>query len=605
MIYLQKKILLFLALVTICTTTLTSTVFASPPFVGGYIPPDVDFIYSEPQVEGFSDFPARFSLRDSGHVSPVENQGQHGTCWTFAANAVIESHMLKNGLGLHNFSELHMAYSTAHSHVGGAYAMQERPNPSDGGNHIISASYLMRSAFSGTVRESDDPYSTVLSLQSIPARNNSITRDKPRTHRVQNVMFVTKANEVGTPRTPQNQIKQALMDYGALGASMFWPLQDTNNYNPATSAFFYRNTGGIAINATNHAVTIVGWDDNYSRNNFQSALRPTNNGAWLVKNSWGADTHIQGFFWASYEDTNFPQHIWVVDGVKPYESEKNIYEYDYLPAMGGTGYGVDANQYARVFTVGSDGEQVEQVVVGAFSANTVFFVDIIPNYVNFIGHNQNTFNGRTYIIAPHPGYYTIDLPEPVRLGAANSRFAVIIRAERIGGDAFVSVGDYNAPNGTSFIFNPSLGGFYSPESLNFSIKAITGAAYDCQHCLDIGCIECRDCPYCLDLGCIECCTCQTQECVPRCKFTEYDCLYCFDGGCWWCSDCKNCLDLGCMQCCTCETSECERWCRFDFPITGVADMNAYTAVMVVFILTSAGLWIYIYKKRFLQEARKT
>ena len=41
---------------------------------------------------------------------------------------------------------------------------------------------------------------------------------------------------------------------------------------------------------TNHSVCIVGWNDNYSRKNFNKGHRPPKNGAWIVKNSWGAET---------------------------------------------------------------------------------------------------------------------------------------------------------------------------------------------------------------------------------------------------------------------------------------------------------------------------
>lgn len=35
----------------------------------------------------------------------------------------------------------------------------------------------------------------------------------------------------------------------------------------------------------NHAVSIIGWDDNYSKDNFST--KPTNNGAWIIRNSYG------------------------------------------------------------------------------------------------------------------------------------------------------------------------------------------------------------------------------------------------------------------------------------------------------------------------------
>ncbi len=68
-----------------------------------------------------------------------------------------------------------------------------------------------------------------------------------------------------------------------------------------------------------HATTIVGWDDTYSKDNFRSinGQLPEGDGAWLVKNSWGASANSfpnngdwgiedesgnTGYFWVSYYD---------------------------------------------------------------------------------------------------------------------------------------------------------------------------------------------------------------------------------------------------------------------------------------------------------------
>ena len=68
-------------------------------------------------------------------------------------------------------------------------------------------------------------------------------------------------------------------------------------YNPYTYAYSYPGSAGV-----NHAVTLIGWDDNYSRENFNSASNVTSNGAWIARNSWGDDWGEAGYFYISYEN---------------------------------------------------------------------------------------------------------------------------------------------------------------------------------------------------------------------------------------------------------------------------------------------------------------
>ena len=80
------------------------------------------------------------------------------------------------------------------------------------------------------------------------------------------------------------------------------------NYNNAYQRYF--NSGRTAFYCYNknasvegHGISVVGWDDNYPTENFTDCGQtPSENGAWLVKNSWGDYNPLHGYFWISYED---------------------------------------------------------------------------------------------------------------------------------------------------------------------------------------------------------------------------------------------------------------------------------------------------------------
>lgn len=77
-------------------------------------------------------------------------------------------------------------------------------------------------------------------------------------------------------------IKRAIKEYGAVSVGIHFNEKDY--YNEVT--YGYMTNGSPSY--TNHAVTIVGWDDSYSKDNFKESCKPNDNGAWIVRNSWGA-----------------------------------------------------------------------------------------------------------------------------------------------------------------------------------------------------------------------------------------------------------------------------------------------------------------------------
>lgn len=87
------------------------------------------------------------------------------------------------------------------------------------------------------------------------------------------------------------------MNGGALGTSIHADaINYSTYYNETNSALYYYGSGKV-----DHDVAIVGWDDNYSRNNFNTV--PPNNGAWIIRNSWGSGWGDNDYFYLSYYDT--------------------------------------------------------------------------------------------------------------------------------------------------------------------------------------------------------------------------------------------------------------------------------------------------------------
>lgn len=78
------------------------------------------------------------------------------------------------------------------------------------------------------------------------------------------------------------KIKEHIVENGGVYTAIKAPDIGNFKFNPFNGALFHNNE-----EYPNHAVTIIGWDDNYSKDNFVS--KPERDGAWIVKNSYGTE----------------------------------------------------------------------------------------------------------------------------------------------------------------------------------------------------------------------------------------------------------------------------------------------------------------------------
>lgn len=102
----------------------------------------------------------------------------------------------------------------------------------------------------------------------------------------------------------ERYLKEKISENGAIIAAIAIPsdggLNNTKYYSGDKKSFVY--TGGN--NDSYHAISIVGWDDNYDRTNFNKDDNGKSlgkkNGAWICKNSYGTDFGDDGYFYMSY-----------------------------------------------------------------------------------------------------------------------------------------------------------------------------------------------------------------------------------------------------------------------------------------------------------------
>ncbi len=236
---------------------------------------------SEDEVSAYSAsaLPSKYSSRDAGFVTNIKNQN-YNDCWAYAGLASFESKLLKNGFGIEDMSVDHLnVWATKRSNGKG----WQRTRTGDGYTYITTG-YL--TSWQGGVEQS--------ALGSVDFGLDYYGDDMPTglaKYGTCAIKYLTSYDK--------DEIKQAVVDNGGVFTSY---ATTSICYNSDNTAYFMPKTytGGY----TGHSIEIVGWDDDYSRDNFNGKVnkKPIKNGAWLVKNSWGNYNSLGGYFWISYED---------------------------------------------------------------------------------------------------------------------------------------------------------------------------------------------------------------------------------------------------------------------------------------------------------------
>ena len=428
-------------------------------------------------------YPAAYRTEN---LPAVRDQGIYGVCWSFSTISLIETNLIKKNLASSDIdlSELHLVnytYNCVNDPLGGLEGDVNKFDTSHGsvmqygGNVEMAANSLLD--WEGAVNEDVVPY-TIDYIRQVENEqlDDSLAYGKDVAH-VQNFYRVNI--------TSRDDVKKAVMDYGAVSISYFSDQSSdwsTDNYNSSTAAYYCPNAY-----TSNHAVTIVGWDDDYSADNF--ATTPDGNGAWIVRNSWGSYYGKEGYFYLSYYDKSIYTVGYALEAELSNNYDNN-YQYDGAMLYGYMGYG-GSNKYANIFEAKANQDGSENIKAVSFmtgrSTNLNYTVSIYTNLTDETNPESGTLAAQKSGITTYDGTYTVNLDSPVEINEGN-KFSVVVEVRNASGKTSYlayersmqsgKVGYWctaSAKENQSFVANPYgyWEDFGKARSCNFIIKAFT------------------------------------------------------------------------------------------------------------------------------------
>lgn len=481
------------------------------------------------------------------YLPPVRNQKTTGTCWAHSSLGMAEISLNMQGKGKYknesdadvdyNASETELAYYTYHTYLdplGGIegdvnYAKYDDtiPDPKTEAKEAEKAKQRNIYQVGGSLSFVQNVLATWVSAQDENLHDTSIKDVEDGAEKnyksalyyydFEKGMLVEKDNGDYNPDDPFGQIKNTypydtfarlknvyqvditkpesrdeakylIYNYGGIGISYDC---DNEHYYDSENNSYYKNISS----STNHAVMIVGWDDEFKKEWFNGGTKiPEEDGAWLARNSWcDAESELKSadcYFWISYYDKTFDPVAYCFEYAHANDSYDNNYQYDGGMVPGEISGGKNLKA-ANIFTAKANGEKDEAISAFSFWADDVnqkFKVSIyrglkpvegseteynpesgvleFESEERVVGHT----NSEEKRIVGYKGYYTFDLKrdfdvDPITV-AAGEKYSIVItytndvskialesdaNADWYGSDVNVKLGESYLFTGTSWV----------------------------------------------------------------------------------------------------------------------------------------------------------
>ena len=432
----------------------------------------------------------------------IRNQMQTNICWTFAGLSSLETNLaLKNFNNqaqekIYDYSERHMAYSKTQGFKNGQnnkYGFAS-VKVKDGGNMLMAISYLVNGQ--GAVNEEDMPFEN--NEEDIDI---SLMQNKEVQTTVNDIIYFDSVEKPikDDPKLTelQQQMKEHISTYGSIDASIYSPdgskgsakyINEENGALYTDEITTWKGDDGVSncSSAINHAISIVGWDDDYDKTKFTT--QPPDNGAWIIRNSWGEKEEYtfdelklvlkeklgkdaseeefeaflekvkelgytvdkvqskiskkcgnDGFYYVSYYDVNIYTNMMGIVSADDTKTYDNIYQLDEVGAS--LPYEIKNEQLqnkdvyiANVFKrTKTNNEYLTSIGLTSLVSGT-YEVYVNPNGTDKSKANLQKVNlveGQEITLTA--GYNTIDFAEKIELTGTD--FVVVLKVKNTGGEA--------------------------------------------------------------------------------------------------------------------------------------------------------------------------
>lgn len=445
----------------------------------------------------------------------VRDQASTNFCWAYATLASSESALgfldYKNGRQgtVYDYSERHLAYGARRN----AFLNNQineygaTKDITSGGNFFDAQTYLSNGM--GAIEEAEMPFENNMDNIDISEIQNKTTS----TTLYDTIWFESLATAEKTEI--MSKMKQHISTYGGIYAGVHGASLFSDAYNNTTGAMYCNSSETFA---PDHAITIIGWDDNYSKDNFNETMRPNDNGAWIVKNSWGErisyeltevktqmyeankdyfnsigvnspaditnefieefykpiygqekvtidDENIvitvgnDGYMYISYEDANIYNSLSAVQKISATKDYDNIYQHDIL----GSGYSIYFTGQEKMYIANKfnreDANKTESLdKISLFTLQEIECeVFINPNSDDLSEVQKVELKSGDSIVL-EPGYHVIELENPINLTGDSFAVAASLEGQ---GQVYIMIESPNFDENAEYNANES---FYTDES---------------------------------------------------------------------------------------------------------------------------------------------